>query len=176
MNKKLLFGIITSAVTTLSFIEYRRYLQMMDNVSIMPDNFKFENQGTNFIINFSLQITNNTNKSLDVIRVNGDLYIGNIYLGSFNTLQRTTIRANSTSTLPISAIIDARRILNNIEGKNLNSKTIIVKTNSVIKFNLLGLLGIPVKVKNETNIETGNLIRDVKSLIDGFKSLFRRAA
>ena len=102
------------------------------------------------------------------------MYVGDVFIGNYRSQQNTNIKPNNTSTLPIVANINAQEVLNNVEGKNVNGLNITLDTNCVVKWNLLGLIGIPVPVKNITTIQASNLLREVNSIINGFKNLFKR--
>ena len=170
MNKKLLLGLATAIGVT----EYARYSRLMDSISIKPNNLKFSAEGTNLQLRFGLEITNTSNKSVEIKNVFGKMYVGDVFIGNYRSQQNTTIKPNNTSTLPIVANINAQEVLNNVEGKNVNGLNITLDTNCVVKWNLLGLIGFPVPVKNITTIQASNLLREVNSIINGFKSLFKR--
>ena len=170
MNKKLLIGLATAIGVT----EYTRYSRLMDSISIKPNNLKFSAEGTNLQLRFGLEITNTSSKSIEIKSVFGKMYIGDVFIGNYRSTQTTTIKPNNTTTLPVIANINAQEVLNNVEGKNLNGLNITLDTNSIVKFHLLGLIGIPVSAKNITTIQAGNLLREVNSIINGFKSLFKR--
>jgi len=170
MNKKLLLGLVTAIGVT----EYARYSRLMDSISIKPNNLKFSAEGTNLQLRFGLEITNTSNKSVEIKNVFGKMYVGDVFIGNYRSQQNTTIKPNNTSTLPIVANINAQEVLNNVEGKNVNGLNITLDTNCVVKWNLLGLIGFPVPVKNITTIQASNLLREVNSIINGFKNLFKR--
>lgn len=170
MNKKLLLGLATAIGVT----EYARYSRLMDSISIKPNNLKFSAEGTNLQLRFGLEITNTSNKSVEIKNVFGKMYVGDVFIGNYRSLQNTTIKPNNTTTLPIVANINAQEVLNNVEGKNVNGLNITLDTNCVVKWYLIGLIGIPVPVKNITTIQASNLLREVNSIINGFKNLFKR--
>ena len=59
-------------------------------------------------------VTNNSSKSIIVESVKGTLYADQLLVGSYRIKQQTQIDSNSVSSLPISAIINSKQILNNL--------------------------------------------------------------
>ena len=172
MNKKVLLGIAGA----ISLVEYRRYSVLMDSISVKPKNLKLSTQGQNLVLDFQLEFINSSQKSIDVERIAGNVFIGDKFLGTFNTTQSDTIKANSTSSLPVKATINAQDILNNlkIQKDSTLGGNITLVTKAIIKFRLLGFLSIPVAIKDTTVVTTSNLIKDVKNIVTQFKSIFSK--
>lgn len=169
MNKKVLFGIAGA----ISLVEYRRYSVLMDSISIKPKNLKLSTSGQNLVLDFQLEFINSSQKSIDVERIAGTVFVGDKFLGTFSTTQSDTIKASSTSSLPVKATINAQDILNNLRGVDV-SGNIKINTRAVVKFRLLGLFSIPVSIKNTTVATASSLIKEVKSIVTQFKNIFSR--
>lgn len=170
MNKKVLLGVASA----ISLAEYTRYSRLMDTISIKPKNLKLSTQGTKLVLDFQLDFINNSSKSVDIEKIAGTVFIGDKFLGTFTTIQSDTVRANSTTSLPVKAFIDAQDILNNLKGSELIGN-ITLNTRAIIKFKMLFLFNVPVSIKNKTVVTATNLIKDVKDIVTQFKNIiFRR--
>ena len=169
MNKKVLLG-IAGAV---ALAEYTRYQRLVDSLSVKPKNFKLKKLGNDLEIVFDLMVTNNSSKSVIVESVKGTLYADDLLVGSYKVLQQTQIDANSVSTLPISAVINAREILNNFSTKSiLTVDDLTLNVDAVVNYKIVGLIGINVPVKTSTKVNVGNQLRELDSFIQDFKDLF----
>ena len=104
--------------TAIGVNEFARYSRMMDSISVKASNVKFSAQGTLMSISFSLEISNKSNKSVNIRSLNGKLYVGKLFIGNFRSIQSTKIKPNTVSTLPITATINAQEVLNNAVGKD----------------------------------------------------------
>ena len=167
MNKKLLLGLAAGV----GLFEYRRFASLSDNLSADITNVKLDFKEAQLRVNFQIEITNNSSKSIDVDNISGKMYIGNILAANYNSNQKSTIKANTTSYLPITSSINTLELLNNIKGKTLDNKVITFKTNAKVKFNILGLLNLPLYVKNETSIDSSVDINNFLVLINKLKNL-----
>jgi LEA14-like dessication related protein len=167
MNKKLLLAI----VGVIGAVEYRRYSNFIDTLSINTENLKLSKNGENIQANFQIVVTNKSTKSVDVKSLNGSLFSGNFKIGDFKINQSSTISANKTNIIPCVAIIDLKDFAKNINMFNPGS-TIKLITNTVVNFGIAGLIKIPVSVKNTTLFDTTVLVSNLKSLIDNFSKLF----
>lgn len=169
MNKKVLLG-IAGAV---ALAEYTRYQRLVDSLSVKPKNFKLKKLGNDLEVVFDLMVTNNSSKSVIVESVKGTLYADDLLVGSYKVLQQTQIDANSVSTLPISAVINAREILNNFSTKSiLTVDDLTLNVDAVVNYKIVGLIGINVPVKTSTKVNVGNQLRELDSFIQDFKDLF----
>lgn len=168
MNKSVWIGIATA----IGLGEYARYGRMMDSISVKASNVKFSAQGTLMSISFSLEISNKSNKSVNIRSLNGKLYVGKLFIGNFRSIQSTTIKPNTVSTLPITATINAQEVLNNAVGKDFQNAEIIIDTNTIVDFNLLSLISVPIPIRDTTTINTSELFREFSSLVMNFKNLF----
>lgn len=169
MNKKVLYGIAGA----IALAEYTRYQRLVDSLSVKPKNFKLKRFGDDLEIVFDLMVTNNSSKSVIVESVKGTLYADDLLVGSYKVLQQTQIDANSVSTLPISAIINAREILNNFSTKSiLTVDDLTLNVDAIVNYKIVGLIGINVPVKTSTKVNVGNQLRELDSFIKDFKKLF----
>lgn len=169
MNKKVLLG-IAGAV---ALAEYTRYQRLVDSLSVKPKNFKLKKLGNDLEVVFDLMVTNNSSKSVIVESVKGTLYADDLLVGSYKVLQQTQIDANSVSTLPISAVINAREILNNFSTKSiLTVNDLTLNVDAIVNYKIVGLIGINVPVKTSTKVNVGNQLRELDSFIQDFKDLF----
>lgn len=169
MNKKVLLGIAGAVALT----EYTRYQRLVDSMSVKPKNFKLKKLGNDLEVVFDLMVTNNSSKSVIVESVKGTLYADDLLVGSYKVLQQTQIDANSVSTLPISAVINAREILNNFSTKSiLTVDNLTLNVDAVVNYKIVGLIGINVPVKTSTKVNVGNQLRELDSFIQDFKDLF----
>ena len=169
MNKKVLLG-IAGAV---ALAEYTRYQRLVDSLSVKPKNFKLKKLGNDLEVVFDLMVTNNSSKSVIVESVKGTLYADDLLVGSYKVLQQTQIDANSVSTLPISAVINAREILNNFATQSiLTVDNLTLNVDAVVNYKIVGLIGINVPVKTSTKVNVGNQLRELDSFIQDFKDLF----
>lgn len=169
MNKKVLLGIAGAVALT----EYTRYQRLVDSLSVKPKNFKLKKLGNDLEVVFDLMVTNNSSKSVIVESVKGTLYADDLLVGSYKVLQQTQIDANSVSTLPISAVINAREILNNFSTKSiLTVDNLTLNVDAVVNYKIVGLIGINVPVKTSTKVNVGNQLRELDSFIQDFKDLF----
>jgi LEA14-like dessication related protein len=169
MNKKVLLG-IAGAV---ALAEYTRYQRLVDSMSVKPKNFKLKKLGNDLEVVFDLMVTNNSSKSVIVESVKGTLYADDLLVGSYKVLQQTQIDANSVSTLPISAVINAREILNNFSTKSiLTVNDLTLNVDAIVNYKIVGLIGINVPVKTSTKVNVGNQLRELDSFIQDFKDLF----
>ena len=169
MNKKLLLGLAAG----IGLFEYRRFASLSDNLSADVTNVKLSFDEAQLKVNFQIEVTNNSSKSIDVDNIGGKMYIGNILVASYKSNQKSTIKANTISYLPITSNINTSEVLNNIKGKTLDSKVITFKTNAKVRFNILGLLTLPLYIKNETKVDNSVEINNFLSLIDKLKNLVR---
>ena len=170
MNKKILIG-VAGAV---GLAEYNRFSRLMDSVSIKPKNLKVALERGNFKLDFQLQFINNGSKSIDIQRIYGDMYIGDVFIGTYNTTQTDTIQPNTTVSLPVTAIISSKQILDNLQGKAFSSGVITIKTNAVLKFKVLGIFTIPVSIKNVSSIEAGSIVREATGIVRNIITLFKQ--
>ena len=167
MNKKFIYG----ALGVVAAVEYRRYTSFMDTLSINAKNLKLTKDGKNIKATFQLVIINSSTKSVDVKSLNGSIASGAFKIGNFKINQSSTIEANQTNTIPCTALIDMQRMSNQLEKFSLTSK-IRLTTNTLVNFDIVSLLSIPVGIKNVTMFDGSALISELKSLINNFAELF----
>jgi len=169
MNKKVLYG-IAGAV---ALAEYGRYQRLVDSLSVKPKNFKLKRLGDDLEIVFDLMVTNNSSKSVIVESVKGTLYADQLLVGSYRVLQQTQIDSNSVSSLPISAIINSKEILNNFATQSILSvNDLTLNVDAIVNYKILGLIGINVPVKTSQKVNVGSQLRELDGFIKDFKKLF----
>ena len=168
MYKKLILG----AITAIGLVEYRRFTSLSDSISANVRNFKLDFKGDTLKINFQVEVTNNSSKSIDVEQVSGKMFIGDVLVGNYNTNQTSTIKSNQISYLPITATINSSELLKNVDGKIFNSKIITLKTNAKIRFKLIGLLDVPFFIKNQVKIDASSTINSFVSFVKKLKDMF----
>ncbi len=169
MNKKILYG-IAGAV---ALAEYGRYQKLVDSLSVKPKNFKLKRLGDDLEIVFDLMVTNNSSKSVIVESVKGTLYADQFLVGSYRVLQQTQIDSNKVSTLPISAIINSKEILNNFATQSILSvNDLTLNVDAIVNYKILGLIGINVPVKTSQKVNVGSQLRELDGFIQDFKKLF----
>lgn len=170
MKGKIILGVLGA----IGFFEYKRYSAMMDAVSMDIRNLKLGFEGSSLKVDFQIEFINNSQKSIDVKSIDGVFYMGNVLIGRYKTKQETTIKANSVSYLPVTAIINGKEILQNIQGKELKSQIITLKTRSKIAFKIAGLLGFPVYIMDETKIDAGDLKSKLANVINKIVAFFKK--
>lgn len=169
MNKKVLYG-IAGAV---ALAEYSRYQRLVDSLSVKPKNFKLKRLGDDLEIVFDLMVTNNSSKSIIVESVKGTLYADQLLVGSYRIKQKTQIDSNSVSSLPISAIINSKQILNNFATQSILSvNDLTLNVDAIVNYKILGLIGINVPVKTSQKVNVGSQLRELDGFIKDFKKLF----
>lgn len=169
MNKKILLG-IAGAV---ALAEYGRYQRLVDSLSVKPKNFKLKRLGDDLEIVFDLMVTNNSSKSIIVESVKGTLYADQLLVGSYRIKQQTQIDSNSVSSLPISAIINSKQILNNFATQSILSvNDLTLNVDAIVNYKILGLIGINVPVKTSQKVNVGTQLRELDGFIQDFKKLF----
>jgi LEA14-like dessication related protein len=167
MNKKFIYG----ALGVIAAVEYRRYTSFIDTVSINAKNLKLTKDGKNIKATFQLVIVNSSTKSIKVKSLSGSISSGTFKIGDFKINQSSTIEANQTNIIPCTALIDMQRISNQLEKFSLTSK-IRLTTNTLVNFDIVSLLSIPVGIKNVTMFDGSALISELKSIIKNFAELF----
>lgn len=169
MNKKVLYGIAGA----IALAEYTRYQRLVDSLSVKPKNFKLKRFGDDLEIVFDLMVTNNSSKSVVVESVKGTVYADKLLVGNYRVTQKTQIDANSVSTLPLSAIINSREILNNFATQSILSvNDLTLNVDAIVNYKIVGLIGINVPIKTSTKVNVGNQLRELDSFIQDFKKLF----
>jgi len=169
MNKKILLG-IAGAV---ALAEYGRYQKLVDSLSVKPKNFKLKRLGDDLEIVFDLMVTNNSSKSIIVESVKGTLYADQLLVGSYRIKQQTQIDSNSVSSLPISAIINSKQILNNFATQSILSvNDLTLNVDAIVNYKIIGLIGINVPVKTSQKVNVGSQLRELDGFIQDFKKLF----
>ncbi len=169
MNKKVLIGLGLALVG----IEYRRFSSLMDSVSASTRNLQLSMQGGKIVVKFQLEITNNSSKDIDVKNISGEVFVGDKFLASYRTTAQQVVNANSRNTLPVTAILSDSDLAESLASFNLQTSTITLKTNATINFKVLGLIEMPIKIKDETSLEASSTIRDLQTYLKKWVDLFK---
>jgi len=170
MNKKVFIGLGLALIG----IEVGRFTSLMDKVSFNTKNVKINMEGKNLVLVFQVEVTNNSSKNILVENINGKLFVGEQFVATYGTRQQQVVSANNTSILPITAILSNDDLAKTIPGLNVNTIELTLKTNATIGFKVLGLLEVPVKVKDETTIQAGGIVRELNSYIKKWIDLFKK--
>ena len=75
-------------------------------------------------------------------------------------------------SISFSLEISNQEVLNNAVGKDFKNAEITIDTNTIVDFNLLSLLSVPIPIRDSTTINTSELFREFSSLVMNFKNLF----
>jgi hypothetical protein len=172
MNKKWLW--LVSAFGAVSYFEYTRYMKILDSISMKPSNTKISKEGSYIRIDFNLDITNATDKSLELDSVVSSLYNKDLLIGVFKMKKKTNVRANSTTSVNVSGLTTPVMLLDALSrGKVLNS-TYTLKSKSNIRFNVLGILSIPVPISDVSTFNATTLLNQTNNVYNQFKALFKK--
>jgi len=155
-------------------IEYGRFMKLMDSVSFATRNVRFGFEGGKIIVTFQLVVTNNSPKDIKIKNIKGRLFVGNTFLASYGTNIEQNIRANSTSALPITVVLNDQNIAQTISNLNLNTTTITLKTSSRVVFKALGFIGLPIGIKDETTIQAGEMVKELTGYLNKWIQLFKK--
>lgn len=172
MSKKFVF--LGSALAAVSYYEYTRYMKILDSISAKPSNIKVKKQGENLLINFTLNITNTTAKSLELDKVFCTLLNKGEKLAVFITKNKNNIRANSTTKVNVSALTSPNQLMNLIEKGGILTNEYTLQTRATLRFNMLGILSIPLNLNDATQIKAAEIFADINNIIDQFKILFKK--
>lgn len=172
MNKsKWLF--IAGILGSLTLIEYRRYMSFLDTLSIATRNLKIKKEGKFLNVSFLVDVNNKSTKNVNIKSLVGSLYSGDLKIGNFRINQAVTIAANSKSTIPLTVLVDANSLLSNI-GKYNPTAVITLKTKTVLNFQVAGLLGLPIGIKNVTSFDGTEILNELRSFVNNLKLLFQK--
>lgn len=172
MNKKWLW--LVSAFGAVAYFEYTRYMKLIDSISYVPTNVRISRQGEFLQINFILRIKNATDKSLELDNVYAELFEKDSLLGTFVMNQKVNIKANSITDVDVKGLTSATQLLNLIAKGNVLGATYTLKSTSNIKFTVLGLIAIPVPIKDVSTFRDPDLQSQVKAVYSQIKSLFKK--
>lgn len=170
MNKKVLIGLGLALVG----IEVGRFTRLMDSVSATTKNLKLSMDGGKIVVKFQLDVTNNSSKDIYVNDVRGKLYIDNNFLASYRTQSSQVVAANSISVLPVMAILSDDDLASTIANFKLETSTLTAKTSATISFKVLGLLKIPINIKDETSVVAGGVLKDLNNYLKKWVNLFKK--
>jgi LEA14-like dessication related protein len=172
MNKsKWLF--IAGLIGSIGVVEYRRYMSFLDTLSTSTRGLRIKKEGQWLNISFQLDVNNRSSKNVNIKSLRGTLYTGALKIGDFKINQAVTISANSKSTIPLTVLINANRLLNDISKYNPTAK-ITLKTKTVLNFQMIGLLGIPIGIKNITVFDGTSILNELRSFVSALKMLFKK--
>ena len=172
MNKRFLW--LLSALGAVSYYEYGRYMKILDSISIKPSNTKISKDGSYIRISFNLDVTNATNKSLELDSITSSLYNKELLIGVFKMNGKTNVRANSTTRIDVTGVTTPKLLLDALGAGNVLSSTYTLNTKSNIRFNVLNILSIPVPIKDTSTFKASDLLSQVTNVYNQFKILFNR--
>lgn len=172
MSKKFVY--LGSALAAVSYYEYTRYMKILDAISAKPSNIKIKKQGENLLINFTLNITNTTGKSLELDKVFCTLLNKGEKLAVFITKNKNNIRANSTTKVNVSGLTSPKQLMNLIDKGGILTNEYTLQTRATLRFNMLGILSIPLNLNDTTQIKAAEIFADINNIIDQFKILFKK--
>ena len=172
MNKKWLW--LVSAFGAVAYFEYTRYMKLLDSISYVPTNVRISKKGEFLQLNFTLKIKNATDKSLELDSVYSELFEKNLLIGTFVMKEKVNIKANAITNVEVIGLTSATQLLNLIAKGNILGDTYTLKSISNIKFTVLGLIEIPVPVKDVSTFRDPNLQSQVKTAYTQFISLFKK--
>ena len=172
MNKKWLW--LVSAFGAVAYFEYTRYMKLLDSISYVPTNVRISKKGEFLQLNFTLKIKNATDKSLELDSVYSELFEKNLLIGTFVMKEKVNIKANAITNVEVIGLTSATQLLNLIAKGNILGATYTLKSISNIKFTVLGLIAIPVPVKDVSTFRDPNLQSQVKTAYTQFISLFKK--
>lgn len=167
MNTKIILGVLGAV----GYYEYTRYMKLVDSVSYKVRDFKINTTGQIINLSFIMDINNNTDKNLQIEKIEGNIYNGEDFIGNFRVNESYNIKSNAISSLPVLAIIDTADILELISKSftTINTK-FTINTNTNLKFEILGLIGIPVILKDTTTYSASNFLTQIKGVINKLKN------
>ena len=172
MSKKLVY--LGSAVAAVSYYEYTRYMKILDSVSIKPTNTKVKKQGDKLQITFDLDVTNATSKTLELDKVTTCLMNKDLKIADFKTVGRSNIRANSTSRIKVAGMTTPAKLIKLIEQGNILTNDYTLKTKATVRFNVLGVLSLPMRVSDTSTFKANEIFADLNNIIEQFKILFKK--
>ena len=172
MNKKWLW--LVSAFGAVAYFEYTRYMKLLDSISYVPTNVRISKKGEFLQLNFTLKIKNATDKSLELDSVYSELFEKDLLIGTFVMKEKVNIKANAITNVEVIGLTSATQLLNLIAKGNILGATYTLKSISNIKFTVLGLIAIPVPVKDVSTFRDPNLQSQVKTAYTQFISLFKK--
>tara|TARA_R110002153_G_scaffold149849_2_gene301460 strand:- start:692 stop:1210 length:519 start_codon:yes stop_codon:yes gene_type:complete len=164
MNKsKWLF--IAGIVSSIGVVEYRRYMSFLDTLSTSVRGLKIKKDGKSLNISFLVDIDNRSSKNVNIKSLVGSLYSGDVKIANFKINQSVTISANSKSTIPITVLVDPNKLLKNLAKYNPTAK-LTLKTKTILNFQMVGLLSIPIGIKNITSFDGTEILNELRSFVD----------
>jgi LEA14-like dessication related protein len=173
-NKKYWLYLI-SIFGAVAYYEYQRYMKLLDSMSMIPSNLKVGMTSTGSIeFKFDLKITNSTDKSLYLESVEGEMYCRELFIGSFKTIKKENIRANSVTTINVVANTTGENLLNLLDKGNVLSELYTLKSKSKIGFNVLGIISIPLVIPDVSTFRDPNLKKSFDGVINLLKRFFNR--
>lgn len=174
MNKKWWLYLI-SIFGAVAYYEYQRYMKLVDSLSMIPSNVRVS-MGANgsLQINFILKITNATDKNLTLKSIDGSIYSGSLFLGTYRVTKMANIRANQTTIVEVEGFTNATNLLDLISKGNVLSSSYTLKSNIKIGFDVLGLLSIPVVVPDTSTFRDPTLQSNFNSTISKLKGFFKK--
>jgi LEA14-like dessication related protein len=174
MNKKWWLYII-SIFGAVAYYEYQRYMKLVDSLSMIPSNVKVA-MGPNgsLQINFTLKITNSTDKNLTLKSIDGSIYSKDLFIGTYKVANTANIRANQITNVDVQAFTNASNLLNLIAKGNVLSSSYTLKSQIKIGFDVLGLISIPVVVPDTSTFRDPTLQGNFNAAVTKLKGFFKK--
>ena len=88
--------------------------------------------------------------------------------------KKTNVRAGSTTSVNVSGLTTPVMLLDALSKGNVLSSTYTLKTKSNIRFNVLGILSIPVPISDVSTFNAKPLLSQINSVYNQFKTLFKK--
>ena len=88
--------------------------------------------------------------------------------------KKTNVRANYTTSVSVSGLTTPSVLLDALSKGKVLSSTYTLKSKSNIRFNVLGLLSIPVPITDVSTFNAIPLLNQINSVYNQFKVLFKK--
>ena len=162
-------GLLLTIGAGIAISEYSRYMKLYESYSIGGKNFKFSNKGVNLVLDFQTEFINDSDKSINITNVSGNIFYSGRKIGEFTTAVNVNCKAKATTLIPTSVLIDSGSLINSLAAINKSSdKTILIEYGTRLKFTIAGLISLPVHITTKTslNVQTwiSNILKTWESL------------
>ena len=174
VNKKWWLYLI-SIFGAVAYYEYQRYMKLVDSMSMVPSNVKVNMTNRGLLeIKFDLKITNSTEKSLFLEGVEGQIYCRELFIGTFKTIKKENIRANSVTNINVVANSSAKNLMDLVAKGNVLNEVYTLKSKSKIGFNVLNIISIPLVISDTSTFRDPTLKKSFDGVINLLKGFFKR--
>jgi len=163
-------GLILAVAAGVAVSEYSRYMKLYEGYSIGGKNFKFSNKGVNLVLDFQTEFINDSDKSILVKNVSGNIFYGGKKIGQFYTAVNVNCKANQTTLIPTTILIESGSLINSLAAINKSSdKTILVEYGTRLKFTIAGLISLPIFIKTKTSLNVQTWITNILKTWENLK-------